>query len=63
VIGREGFDTIQIVTKQAVITPLEGVRDRGWAIVPRFSLAGLGLFRLRFCLLSLFGLGLSRRCG
>jgi hypothetical protein len=71
VIGGEGLDTIQIVTKQAIVTPFEGVKYRRCCIFPRLFLAGLlglncclgGLFGLSFCLASLFGLRLSRRCG
>jgi hypothetical protein len=71
VIGGEGLDTIQIVTKQAIVTPFEGVTYRRWTIILRLFLFGLlglncclgGLFDLNFCLASLFGLRLSRRCG
>ncbi len=70
-IGGEGLDTIQIMTKQAIVTPFEGVTYRQRTIITRLFL--VGLLGLSYCLVSFFGLsfrltsllrlGLSRRCG
>jgi hypothetical protein len=61
VINREGFDTIQAVANQAVVTVFEGMRYRGWAIILSVFFL-VSLFGIRFYLTGLFALGLSRSC-